>query len=395
MNLPSSPLPRERGSALVPAILFAMTAIAFALSVVTSGVAINHQRRSLVAAQRAQEAAESGIHHLLGALAGPGRVKVLSDQRLEGVLDGDPESDAAQRYEITIAPAGKDGCDNDLDGLIDEPDEENMYEATSTGHADRIAKTVRVTLLARYRAPTMPAATYIADPTADMNLAGNAFLISGQDIDLNGAKTGALVPGIGVAGDAGGILNQIKNQQDDNIVGLGGQRSVYTVDTIDFNQLIEDAVRSANVKLESGSVQKPANPGDWGSMETPAILFGSGDVKISGGGGGAGVIVVDGNLTVSGSFEWDGLLIARGEIIFAGGGGTKRVTGGVVVERDVLSGTGDTTTSSGFGSGDIAINGTVDILFSAATLAIVNKAFATYTVLNWREGPNPPGEAAP
>ncbi|MCK6459020.1 MAG: hypothetical protein L6Q95_03910 [Planctomycetes bacterium] len=384
---------RERGSALVPALLFAMTVMAFAMSIVTSGLAVNDQRRSLAAAQRAQDAAESGIHHLVGALAGPGRYRVLSDMKLDAVLDGDEGSDAARRYEITIAPAGDDECDNDLDGLADEPDEKDMYEATSTGHADRIAKTVRVTLLARYRAPTMPAATYIADPDADLNLAGNAFLISGQDVDLKGVKTGELVPGIGVAGDASGILGQLGGKQDDNVVGTGGDRSVYSVDTIDFNQLIEDAVRSANVRLRSGTVEKPANEGDWGTIETPAILFGSGDIKISGGGGGAGVIVVDGDLTISGAFQWHGLVIARGEITFAGGGGTKRVTGGVVVERDVLSGTDANT--SGFGSGDLAINGTVDILFSKETLAIINKAFATYSILNWREGPNPPGEAAP
>ena len=61
--------------------------------------------------------------------------------------------------------------------------------------------------------------------------------------------------------------------------------------------------------------------------------------------------------------------------------------------RAVVSGTEDKT--GGFMSGDLAINGTVDILFSKETLAIINKAFATYSILNWREGPNPPGEAAP
>ncbi len=390
--MPHSP-GRERGSALVPALLFAITVMAFAMSIVTSGLAVNDQRRSVAAAQRAQDAAESGIHHLLGSLAGPGRYRVLSDRRLDATLVGDEGSDAAQRYEVTIAPAGDDDCDNDIDGLVDEPDEKDMYEATSTGYADHIAKTVRVTLLARYRAPTMPAATYIADPAADLNLAGNAFLISGQDVDLAGAKTGELVPGIGVAGDISGILGQLGSQQDDNVLGTGGERSVYSVETIDFNQLINDAVRSANIRLESGKVEKPASEGAWGTLETPAILFGSGDIKISGGGGGAGVLVVDGNLTISGAFDWHGLVIARGEIIFAGGGGAKRVTGGVVVERDVLSGTEDKT--DGFMSGDLAINGTVDILFSKETLAIINKAFATYSILNWREGPNPPGEAAP
>lgn len=385
---------RERGSALVPALLFAITAIAFAMSVVTSGIAVNNQKRSLVAAQRAQDAAESGIHHLLGALAGPGRYRVLTDRRLDGVLEGDETSDAARRYEITIAPAGKDGCDNDLDGLVDEEDEKDMYEATSTGHADRMARTVRVTLLARYRAPSMPSAAYIADPDADLRFAGNAFLISGKDVNLEGAPTGELVPGIGVPGDTSGLKSQIGKTQDDNVNGLGGDLSVYTVDRIDFNQLVEDAVRSANVRLQSGKVEKPYLPGDWGTLETPAILFGSGDIKISGGGGGAGVLVVDGNLTISGDFQWHGLIIARGQVAFAGGGGRKRVTGGIVVERDVLSGT-DTKSSSGFLSSDLSVNGTVDVLFSRATLAIVNRALATYTILNWREGPNPPGEAAP
>jgi hypothetical protein len=64
-----------------------------------------------------------------------------------------------------------------------------------------------------------------------------------------------------------------------------------------------------------------------------------------------------------------------------------------VVEKDVLS--GEAAKMGGFLSGDLSVNGTVDVLFSKETLAIINKVFATYTILNWREGPNPPGEAAP
>lgn len=382
----------ERGSALVPSILFAITAMAFAMSIIVSSLAVSHQRRSVVGAQRAQDAAESGVGHLLGALAGPDRLRVLSEFRLEGVLQGDPGSIAAVRYEVSIEPAGNDGADNDLDGLVDEPDEADMYEATSTGYADRIEKTVRVTILARYRSPNVPAATYIADPYADINFSGNAFLISGIDVDTDLTKTGSLVPGIGVPGSPTTIRDQLKKQQDDNVVGTGGEPSVQTVDQIDFTQLIEDAVRSANVVLQPDSTQKPAKEGDWGTLATPAILFGSGDITISGGASGAGVLVVDGNLTISGSFEWQGLIIARGKVLFAGGGGDKRIVGGVVVEKDVLS-SADSTSSSGFGSGNLAVNGTVDVLYSEATLSIISRAFATYTILNWREGPNPPAEA--
>ncbi|MFI5401954.1 MAG: hypothetical protein ACHQ1G_03385, partial [Planctomycetota bacterium] len=90
--------------------------------------------------------------------------------------------------------------------------------------------------------------------------------------------------------------------------------------------------------------------------------------------------------------EWKGLIIARGQIIFSGGGGGKRVMGGIVVERDVLS---SEAKSNGAKSGDFSVNGTVDVLFSKETLTIISRALATYTILNWREGPNPPGEAAP
>ncbi|MFI5403556.1 MAG: hypothetical protein ACHQ1G_11515, partial [Planctomycetota bacterium] len=271
--------PGQRGSALVPALLFAITVMAFSMSVIASGVAVNHHQRSLVAAQRAQDASESGIHHLLGALAGPGRFRVLRDRQLDAVIEGDEGSNAAIRYEVTIAPAGNDECDNDLDGLVDEEDEKDMYEATSTGRADRVAKTTRVTLLARYRAPSMPSAAYIADPAADLRFSGNAFVISGKDVGINGALTGLLVPGMGTPGDPNALKSQVGKSQDDNVNGLGGDLSVYQVEPIDFDPLIEDAVRSANVRLPSGGVVKPSKPGEWGTLETPAILFGTGNIK--------------------------------------------------------------------------------------------------------------------
>jgi len=60
------------------------------------------------------------------ALAGPGRFRILRDLRLDAVIEGDEGSNAAIRYEVTLAPAGNDECDNDLDGLVDEEDEKEM-----------------------------------------------------------------------------------------------------------------------------------------------------------------------------------------------------------------------------------------------------------------------------
>lgn len=374
--------PRERGIVLMAALLFALVVMAFAVSVVTSGVAVNSQNRYLVAQQRAHDAAEAGVHHLITALNGPMGKAIVAAAQLEGTLQGDIGSGQRIRYRVTLAPAGADGADNDLDGAIDEPDEADMFEVTSTGFADRVARTVRVTLQAVYRTPESTAATYVADPMATLRFNGNSFLISGKDVDMDGNPTGVLVPGVGVNGEPAPFLAALSNNIKDNIVGLGGTASVYKVEGIDFKPLIEDAIRAANVRLSADSTVKPANPGDWGTLASPAILYGRGDIHISGGAEGAGILIVDGNLKITGGFEWRGLIIVRGTVNFSGGGGGKRLIGALVVEKDVL-GEADVTAD------DLTVSGTIDILYSLQTLARVSQAFASFTIVNWREGPNP------
>ena len=125
-------------------------------------------------------------------------------------------------------------------------------------------------------------------------------------------------------------------------------------------------------------MSQPAFEGEWGTLESPAVVFGSGDIHISGGGEGAGILIVDGDLHISGEFQWYGLVIVRGELVFAGGGGTKRIVGGLIVEESVSN-----------SDEEITIGGTVDIQLSQETILKVRKAFATYTLMNWREGPAP------
>jgi hypothetical protein len=370
----------ERGVALIAALLFAVTVMAFTASVLLSGRALQEHRRSLVAAQMAQDAAESGVHELVAALNSPLGGAIRAAGFAEGTLRGTTER--AQRYEVRLRAAGSDAADNDLDGKVDEEDEADMVEVTSTGFADGVVRTVRVTLLARYVDPKVGSATYIADPLADMKLNGNAFLISGVDVTAARVPTGLRVPGIGVAGDPAWIKAQISKQQSGNVVGSGGVPSVYQVSALDLRELIDAGARAANVTLPSGSAIKPSAPGAWGTLEAPCIAYGTGSVHISGGAQGAGILIVDGDLKITGGFQWYGLVIVRGEIVFAGGGGGKMVTGAVIVEKDLRTG----TTSNEI---ELTISGTVDILFSKQTIAAVMKQFATYTIVNWREGPNP------
>jgi hypothetical protein len=94
-------------------------------------------------------------------------------------------------------------------------------------------------------------------------------------------------------------------------------------------------------------------------------------------------MIIDGDLQITGGFEWRGLVIVTGGVTFSGGGGGKRIMGGLVVDRDVIGGEPTSNPS------ELTVSGTIDILYSLQTLAKISKAFATYSIVNWREGPNP------
>lgn len=371
----------EHGIALVAALLFAMTVLALVTAIISSGLAVRHQSRYIFARQGAQRAAESGVHLCLARLNGSQGPAMLAAGGVEGVLRG--TGPRAPRYKVTIQSGVLDGVDNDGDGLIDEPDETDLLEIRSVGSYDNVRRTVRVTLLARYETPQQPSAVHIGDPLADLTFNGNAFLISGFDVDLGGAQTGFVGPGIGVVGSPTFLMDQIKKQAESNVIGTGGSPSVQEVPDLDLQALVEEGARSANIVLEGGG--GTVSPGDWGTIQAPAIVYARDSVHISGGGGGAGILIVNGNLTISGSFDWHGLIIVRGELEFKGGGGDKRLTGGLVVQNNVFASLPDGTT----GDESVNLNGTVDILLSQQTIARMTQAFAEFTILNWREGPNP------
>lgn len=377
----------QRGTALIPAVVFAMMVMAYAASIIGGSFALLQQERAHASTQEAQQAAESGVHYVVAKLSGAERRDLLAAGRVERVLRGSGRS--APRFEVTIQPGQNDLADNDLDGLVDEEDEADIVEVASTGFFDNTVRTVYVTLLARYRTPGVGAAAYVDNPGAFLDLDGNAFLISGHDVNMDGVETGELVPGIGVNGDPTTLRNEIKNQQETRVIGAGPDPSVMEVPKLDLQELIEEGARSANVVLEPDQMQKPSQAGEWGTPEEPAIVYSSGSVRIGNGSAGAGILLVNGDLTITGGFEWTGLVIVRGEAVFKGGGGGKRVLGALVVEKD-LGALDDVLATQ-----TLRTTGTVDVIFSRETLKSVARVLAAYTILNWREGPTPVLEVTP
>ncbi len=95
------------------------------------------------------------------------------------------------------------------------------------------------------------------------------------------------------------------------------------------------------------------------------------EVILSGGFGGAGILIVEGNLRLQGGFFWYGAIIVTGSLI-SSGGGEKNITGAVLagnssyenVETDILGNTG--------------------ILFCSEAISQLND-FIPFKISRWRE----------
>jgi len=373
-----TPRRNERGVALVLVVFFALIAMTYISSALTSAVAARHQARYFTASQRAHETAESAVHRLVALLATNEKWAVLDSGHYEGTVT--TEGETSNDFQISIWSAADDGADNDQDGFVDEEDEIDLYEVESTGEYDRVQRTVRVTLLARYRPAEISSATYIADQNSNIGFSGNAFRIAGENHDLDANEVEGAVTGIGVPGFAGFLRDKIDAKDYNNITGIGGTPSITEVPELNLQDLIEEGARSANVVLEPDTTISPDKEAPWGSLDAPAIVYSPGDVKISGGATGSGIMIINGNVELSGSFNWEGIMIVRGEVLFSGGGDVQRLLGALVVEEGIR--TDD-------GTGMVDMRGNVEILYSRDAVNRVMQSFATYTILNWREGANP------
>jgi hypothetical protein len=353
--------------------------MAYVSSTLSSSLAVHNQARYYAASQRASDIAESAVHQLLARLGTPAGAELLERGEAEGTIDS--EDGTSVRFKLAVWSGANDGADNDQDGRSDEPDEIDLIEVRSTGYFAQVARTIRVTLIARYRDAQVGSATYVADPSSNLNFAGNSFTIQGRLHDVHGKPLEELAPAIGVPHSDSSVIDKISEQAADRITGAGGTPSVMTVPEIDINQLIGEAARSATILISDPHVS-PKDGQSWGTLDAPTIVYAPRDVKISGGASGVGILVADGNLDIAGAFEWRGLIVVRGSVNLEGGGG-KRLVGALILaneSEDLIPGTA------------LDVRGTVDLLFSRDAVDRVMQAFATYTILNWREGANPEEE---
>ncbi|HKB14543.1 MAG TPA: hypothetical protein VKF62_00675 [Planctomycetota bacterium] len=376
---------RDRGAILV----ILLASVALLAGAIVGLLSIENARaqrtRTEVERARAFLIAESGIDTaaaLLSANAWPAGTTL--DWSAD-VVDNDGDGLVDEGDETLLATAdlwGTDDLDNDGDGQIDEADERVARvdcEASIGISKERVVGWLRK--LDVGLPINVPAALTILDPNADVNFAGNSFRVNGNDTNLNGTPgPSSPVYGIAIDGATSLVTSQLGQNQRDNVTGVGGWPSITTWSpgTPGWLQGIVDLMEPLAhnhfvnyPSVYSGSLGNAA-AGDY------LITHSQGTLRVGGTGGssGAGVLCVEGDLEISGSFSYVGYVFVTGKIRMTGGGSGSDIRGAVFVGGDVQQ-----SNTTGGGAFDASIAGSIDLLYSSEGLANVRAALGRYQVV--------------
>ena len=220
--------------------------------------------------------------------------------------------------------------------------------------------------VARIALPPVPSALTMAGPNPNANFASSGnYQISGIDADAAGtvkngnACGGQNMPAIGTLTDVGAgplsatdiatasrntIINDLyaPGVKTANYNGVdpctGGAPDVQNVQNVanslystpeGLNNLVQNVENAANKFYPSGTSISNAI---LGTAASPQVTVVNGDLTLSGGSIGTGILLVTGTLTFKGDFTYDGVILVVGNGIFQqNGGGTGAFTGAIVV----------------------------------------------------------------
>ena len=230
-----------------------------------------------------------------------------------------------------------------------------IYVVTSYGLEANSNKTVEIEI-ARLPPLTVPAPLYVE---GDTNIQSNSAYIFGTD-DCGSDDKPAVSTTLGTTAPTVGV------GVPPDLVGAGGTTGedavTYNDTDLDIQYMIDLLKSQANFSynLANGDFPTSGNftlspAGDWGtpiggdgggpSSDPPdastcseynivwfdaAGTAGNG-IGLTGGEKGCGILIVEGNLSINGSFDWHGLILVSGNFQFTGGGGQDKIITGALL----------------------------------------------------------------
>ena len=171
-----------------------------------------------------------------------------------------------------------------------------------------------------------------------------ASIYSENDVDVNGTGIGTNVNGNDACGQ-GPAVDTIYVVGPPGTTTSSGNATysptgpVSGSDDIDIEFYVEE-LRSGAKTITNKNANDVA---DWGSPTNFVSLyayshdFPNGELRISDGVTGYGLLLVDGDLEIVGSFDWTGLIIVTGTIDFSGGGTVAKNINGAVLANNTVT----------------------------------------------------------
>jgi len=366
-------VPRRRRQAGL-ALAASLFVLALLLLITSASVLIGSTNvlatRNFRGAARAHFVAESAIMDALQTFNGPGVVNFQNDVvGLWGTSYGTGQRGFAPlpgfTYTVSAAASGAN------------PSGAGRFVATANGPERE--RNVVVATLSRSQFPlTAPGAVYLAtDQPTNATFTGNAFLVDGNDHNyLGGAGPGAPVPGIATRNDGNTqeALGSLNGQQPNDVQGLGFLKGPPTVASIgtfpaaptisQMNQFIDDLLARPGVVTDSST--KVNGNQSYGTTAAPQIthLTASGGVTIKANGNvtGAGILIVESDLTIQGNLDFKGLVLVRGHTNVQNDPSQTEVTGNATVWGSLW------TQDFNF-----VVGGSAEILYSSQALQLANQ----------------------
>ena len=157
--------------------------------------------------------------------------------------------------------------------------------------------------------PKINSAMYINSTSLSLNLNGNMD-IDGNDRNTDGSPgPNPAVPGVGLdsPADSAYFKNNIKPKIFNDILGAGGTPSIRSVaDTTDWLAVTEALIFAADITIPAGTYN---SAGQYGTPSEPKITYVNGNVNLTGGFQGDGIMIVNGNLSMAGNSTFRGIVL--------------------------------------------------------------------------------------
>jgi hypothetical protein len=249
-----------------------------------------------------------------------------------------------------------------------------MIVITAAGGQGSSSRTIEVEGV---KVPIQVVQTAVYSESDDFTFNGTQFTVSGQDWDpvTQSVIVGnSEVPGMATTVDPSVVTNELAVNQENNLEGSGAEPSVsQSALDLDLEELATQLSASADHTIGPGDYSnlEITAMGGWGGWDDYQTVYATGSIQISGNNVGGGVLIIDGDFTLTGTFTWYGLVIVLGDFRTQGGGGGIHIYGSTLVAGD--GGLGGTT-----------VGGNADLRYSSEAIARL-AALSPYSVYNWRE----------